>query len=186
MQSGADPVSSHRAIPAAPEPIEYQIEIRWEPAGFSQRAREFPHRYTRCIGGACKGLKRVPKGFAKPYPRVPVTHLQRVQVLPVPLQNALLAWCRRRIRPVAAGHLAGRAWPAAGVTWARPSASTAAPFTTARTRTALAGAAGAASATLCHDALRRRVIPAPPKATPGAHLWAHNCVPICAPKIIFS
>lgn len=94
--------------------------------------------------------------------------------------SALLA-CRRRIRPVASRYLAGRAWPAAGVAWARPSASAATAFATARTGAALAGAAATAFATLCHDDLRRRVIPAPAKATPSAHLLAHNCAPICVP-----
>ena len=99
--------------------------------------------------------------------------------------SALLA-CRRRIRPVVAGWLTGRTWPAARVTWAWSSASAAAAFATARTGTALAGAAGAAgaaSAALCHNDLRRRVIPAPAKTTPGAHLLAHNCVPTCAPNL---
>lgn len=117
------------------------------------------------------GIERVVERFGA----VTCNALQPFQI---PLRDALLAWCRRRVRPVAAGRLTGRAWPAAGVTWARSSASTAAAFNTARTGTL---AAATASATLCHDDLRRRVIPAPAKATPSAYLLAHNCVPICVP-----
>ena len=96
--------------------------------------------------------------------------------------SALLA-CRWRVRPVVAGWLTGRTWPAARITWAWSSASAATAFTIARTRAALAGAAATASAALCHNDLRRRVIPAPAKATPGSHLLAHNCVPACAPNL---
>ena len=117
------------------------------------------------------GIERVVERFGA----VTCNALQPFQI---PLRDALLAWCRWRVRPVAAGRLTGRAWPAAGVTWAWSSA--AATFATARTGAALAGAAATVSATLCHDDLRRRVIPAPAKATPSAHLLAHNCVPISA------
>jgi len=120
----------------------------------------------------------VSKGYRKSSRTVSTATCNALQSLQVPLRDALLAWCRWRVRPVAAGRLTGRAWPAARVTWAWSSA--AATFATTRTRTALAGAAATASATLCHDDLRRQVIPAPAKATPSAHLLAHNCVPISA------
>lgn len=122
---------------------------------------------------ALMGIERVPEWFG-------AATCNALQTLQVPLQDALLAWCWWRVRPVAAGRLTGRAWPAAGVTWARPSTSATTAFAAARTGTALAGAAATASATLCHNDLRRRVIPAPAKATLDAHLLAHNCVPTCA------
>ena len=62
--------------------------------------------------------------------------------------------------------------------------SSAADFSTSRTgATGLAGAAApaSASATLCHNDLRRWMIPASHKGMPGTRVGTHNCVSTWAP-----
>lgn len=157
-------------------PVERRFNARCRRVGTGSHAGCFPIG-TGWVSASMPAHEEAPPGQI-------ARTCNALQPLQVPLRDALLAWCRWRVRPVAAGRLAGRAWPAACVTWARPSASTAAAFTTARTGT-LAGAAATATATLCHDDLLRRVIPAPAKSTPGAHLLAYNCAPICELKIFF-
>ena len=75
------------------------------------------------------------------------------------LPDALFPLCGRRIRPIAAGYLAGMGtWPATCITLACASASAASPL--AATSTVISSTTVTATSALSHHNLRRRGIPA--------------------------